>query len=52
MLGLPLLSAGAAAAGAGRGGKVPLLGRQPIKIRELFTLQELKNDKKTAMMPT
>lgn len=47
MLELPLLSAGAVAAGAGRGGKVPLLERQSIKIGELFTILEMKNYKKT-----
>lgn len=46
MLELPLLSTGAVAAVAGRGGTVPLPDREFIKIGELFTILELKNVKK------
>jgi len=46
VLQLPLLSAGAVAAGADWGGEVPLLNRQAIKIRELFTVLQLKKGKK------
>lgn len=45
VLELPLLSAGAAAAGAGRGGKSSPAW-QFIKIRELFTILEQTNGKK------
>lgn len=43
---VPLLSAGASAAGAGGGGKVPLPDSQSPKIGEVFTILELKNEKK------
>lgn len=52
MLELLLHSAGAVAAGAGRGGRVSLLDRQSPKTEELFFILELNNYKKTTMTPT